>query len=168
MANKKVTYSNTDSAIVAALKNAENGLTLSEISAIAGIEIKPGHIVGAMRKGLIEPIGEKAVEKTVSRPATVYNFVTAEVLKDEKGKDFNYTEGAVEVLKAAATLGSFTLRDLAVAMGKEKMSSGSINHLVKKGNIAKSEEKRMVESVTSTPVNVYGFKSDIPADAEIK
>lgn len=167
MANK-ITYSNYDVAIVNALKGAENGLTLAAINEVAGIEVKPGHIVGAVKKGLVEPIGETEVYKPTNRPVTVYHFETAEVLKDANGKDYNYTAGANEVLAAAKNLVDFTLAELATALGKEKMSSGSVNHLVKKGNLSKLEEKRNVASMTKSSVNVYGFKADIPADAEIR
>ena len=167
MANK-ITYSNFDRAIVNALKNAPEGLTLAAINEVAGIEIKPGHIVGAMRKGLVEPIGETEAYKPTSRPVTVYHFETAEVLKDANGKDFNYTAGANEVLAAAKNLVDFTLAELATALGKEKMSSGSVNHLVKKGNLSKLDEKRNVVSMAKSPVNIYGFVKDIPADAEIR
>ena len=167
MANK-ITYSNYDVAIVNALKNAPEGLTLAAINEVAGMEIKPGHIVGSIKKHLVEPIGETEVYKPTSRPVTVYHFETADVLKDANGKDFNYTAGANEVLAAAKNLVDFTLAELATALGKEKMSSGSVNHLVKKGNLSKLDEKRNVISMTKSPVNVYGLKADIPADAEIR
>ena len=51
---------------------------------------------------------------------------------------------------------------------KEKMSSGSVNHLVKKGNLSKLDEKRNVVYMAKSPVNIYGFVKDIPADAEIR
>ena len=62
--------------------------------------------------------------------------------------------------------GDFTLAELAAAMNKERLTSGSINGLVKKGNIAKGENDRTIEVTTKSSVNVYGFVKDIPADAE--
>lgn len=172
MANK-ITYSKNDVIIVNALKGAEDGLTLAAINEIAGLkgtpdEIVPGHINGTVRKGLVETIGETEVYKPTNRPVIVYHFETAEVLKDAKGKDFNYSNDAVNILAAAKDLVDFTLAELATALGKEKMSSGSVNHLVKKGNLSKLEEKRNVITMVKTPVNVYGFVKDIPADAEIR
>ena len=64
--------------------------------------------------------------------------------------------------------GDFTLAELAAAMNKERLTSGSINGLVKKGNIAKGENDRTIEVTVKSSVNVYGFVKDIPADAEIR
>ena len=50
---------------------------------------------------------------------------------------------------------SFTLADLGNALGVEKLSSGSINGLVKKGNIVKGESI-VVSKPRVTSVNVYG------------
>lgn len=163
MANKPVTYSERDVAIVNALKNAPEGLTLAGLCEATGMEIKPGHITGAKRKGLIETIGEVEVIKEGKRKVSTYNFVTAEVLNKEDGKPHNYTDNEKAVLTVAAGIDSpFTLADLATAMGLDKLSSGRINGLVGKGNISKGE---MVEVPCSTKssVNVYGFVADIPA-----
>lgn len=163
MANKPVTYSERDVAIVNALKNAPEGLTLAQLSEATGMEIKPGHITGAKRKGLIESIGEVEVIKEGKRKVSTYNFVTADVLNKEDGKPHNYTDNEKAVLTVAAGIDSpFTLADLATAMGLDKLSSGRINGLVGKGNISKGE---MVEVPCSTKssVKVYGFVADIPA-----
>jgi hypothetical protein len=53
-------------------------------------------------------------------------------------------------------------------MGKERMTSGSINGLVKKGNIAKGENDRTIDVFVKASVNLYGFVKDIPADAEVR
>lgn len=164
MANKPINYTANDRAIVDALKNAPEGLTLAGLVAATGLELKPGNIVSAMRKGLIEAIGEVEVLKDSTRKVSTYNFVTADVLTNE-GKPFNYTDGEKEVLTAAAGIDSpFTLAELATAMNLEKIGSGRINGLVRKGNITKGEMVDVPCTVKST-VNVYGFVKDIP-DAE--
>ena len=48
-------------------------------------------------------------------------------------------------------------------MGLEKLSSGSINGLVKKGNITKGD-MREIETQSKSKVKVYGFVSEIPAE----
>lgn len=161
---KTIVYTDNDRAIVNALKGTE-GLTLSELNA-TGLELKSGHIVSAMKKGLIETIGEKEVIRPTTRKVSTYNFVDADVHMGENGKAFNYTDNEKHVLEVAGGIESpFTLAKLAEAMGVEKLSSGSINGLVKKGNITKGE---MVEvpAESKSNVKVYGFVKDIPADAE--
>ena len=165
MANKPTSYTVNDRAIVDALRNAPEGLTLAGLCEATGLELKPGHVVSAMRKGLIASIGEVTVERPGTREVSTYNFVTADVLSNGD-KPFNYTDGEKEVLKVAATIDSpFTLADLATAMGLERLTSGRINGLVKKGNITKGD---MVEVPTTVKASakVYGYVKDIPADAE--
>ena len=161
----KIVYTENDRAIVNALRNSE-GLSLAEIKEATGLEIKSGHIVSAMKKGLIAKIGEKEVSRPSTRVVSTYVYVDSDVHMNANGKPFNYTDGEKGVLEAASKMSEpFTLADLAVAMGKEKLSSGSINGLVKKGNITKGDGKE-VESATKSTIGVYGFVADIPADAE--
>ena len=165
MANKPTSYTANDRAIVDALRNAPEGLTLASLCEATGLELKPGHVVSAMKKGLIASIGEVTIERPGTREVSTYNFVTADVLTND-GKPFNYTDGEKEVLNAAAGIDSpFTLAELATAMGLEKLTSGRINGLVKKGNITKGD---MVEVPTTVKASakVYGYIKDIPADAE--
>lgn len=155
----KIVYSDNDRAIVNALKGTE-GLTLSEMNA-NGLEIKPGHIVSAMKKGLIAKIGEREVMRPAKRKVSTYVFVTADALTNGD-KAFNYTDNERKVLSAAGSIeGEFTLAELATAMGLEKLSSGSINGLVKKGNISKGEQREVIYD-SKTTVGVYGFVADIP------
>ena len=161
---KPVTYNDNDRAIVNALKGTE-GLTLTEINEATGLSLVSGNIVSAMKKGLIATSGEKEVERPVIRPVSTYAFVTNEVLMGANGKPFNYTDNEKAILAAAKDIdGEFTLADLADAMGLEKLSSGSITGLVKKGNLA-TAGSRDVESTAKSSVKVYSFVRDIP-DAE--
>ena len=163
--DKKITYSDNERAIVAALKNAPEGMTLAQLIEATGLDIKPGHMVSAAKKGLIASIGDMDITRPAKRKVSTYVFVTADVLKNEKDKEFNYTDNERNVLAAASQLdGEFTLAELASAMGVEKLSSGSINGLVKKGNIRKGDTEREIVAEAKAKVKVYGFKADIPAD----
>lgn len=166
---KQTVFTKTDKSIVEALKGAVEGLTLAELNEATGIEIKSGHVVGAVKKGLIEAIGEREVTRPAKRKVATYVFVTADALSNAEGKAFNYTDNEKALLAVAATMeGDFTLAELAVAMNKERLTSGSINGLVKKGNIAKGENDRTVDTFAKSSVNVYGFVKDLPADAEVR
>ena len=166
---KQTVFTQTDKAIVDALKGAADGLTLAELNEATGIEIKSGHVVGASKKGLIEVIGEREVTRPAKRKVATYVFVTADALSNAEGKAFNYTDNEKALLASASGIeGEFTLAELAVAMNKERLTSGSINGLVKKGNIAKGENDRTVDTFAKSSVNVYGFVKDIPADAEVR
>ena len=161
---KPVTYNDNDRAIVNALKGTE-GLTLTEINEATNGKFVSGNIVSAMKKGLIEVIGEKEVNRPSKRTVSTYTFVTSDALTNDD-KPFNYTDNEKNVLAYASTLeGEFTLADLAKAMGVAKLSSGSINGLVKKGNIAKGAG-REIEGFTKSVVKVYGFVKDVPETAE--
>lgn len=168
MANK-VKYTQKDTQIVNVLKANPDGLTLAEISEALGEKVQPGTVTGMIKKKLIEVIGEREVIKQGKRNHTLYVLVTAEPTHKEDGKENSYTDNEKAVLAAAQTIeGAFTLADLAVAMGRDKLSSGNTNGLIRKGNIAKTGEFRVVAAPTKDSVNVYGFLADVPADAEIQ
>ena len=167
---KQTVFTKTDKAIVDALKGAPEGLTLAELNEATGMKIKSGHVVGAVKKGLIEAIGEREVFRAGKRKVATYSFVTADALSNAEGKTFNYTDNEKALLASASGIeGEFTLAELAVAMNKERLTSGSINGLVnKKGNIVKGAEDRTIEVQVKSSVNVYGFVKDIPSDAEVR
>ena len=166
---KQTVFTKTDKAIVEALKGAAEGLTLAELNEATGLEIKSGNVVGATKKGLIEPVGEKEIQRPGKRKVSTYVFVTADALSNAEGKAFNYTDNEKALLAAAATIeGDFTLAELATVMNKERLTSGSINGLVKKGNITKGEADRTIDVMVKSSVNVYGFVKDLPADAEVR
>lgn len=166
MAKEKV-YTEMDKSIVKALKSASEGLTIKELSEVLGVEVKPGHMSGAVRKGLVEVIGEREIERPGTRNVTVYKFISGEAFLKADGKPFNYTDNEKAVLEAAATIeGDFTLAELAVVMNREKLYSGHITSLLKKGNVAKTDSTRQVATVTRDSVNVYALGSNIPAELE--
>ena len=162
MAKEKViNYTENDHAIVNALGNGD--LSLAELREATGLDLKPGHITSAMKKGLIVKTGEREIMRPATREVSTYNYVDSDVHSNEKGKAFNYTDNEMRVLSAAASIDSpFTLAQLAAAMGVERLSSGSINGLVKKGNITKGEPVE-VESFAKSKVGVYGIGT-IPSD----
>lgn len=156
---KEIVFTDNDRAIVNALKGTE-GMTLAELREATGLDLKPGHITSAKRKGLIDRIGEREISRETTREVSSYIFVTSDVLMNESGKAYNYTDGEKAVLAAASSINSpFILADLAAAMGKEKLGSGSINGLVKKGNINKGEPVE-VPAVSKSSVGVYGYLKD--------
>ena len=98
---KQTVFTQTDKAIVGALKGAPDGLTIAELKEATGLDIKSGHVVGAIKKGLIEAIGEREVFRPSTRKVAIYEFVTADVLSKQDGKAHNYTDN--EKAKVSAT-----------------------------------------------------------------
>ena len=158
----KINYTENDRAIVNALKGAESPMTLAQINETTNlVKLVAGNIVSAMRKGLIAKVGEVDVEKEGTRKVYTYNFVCGDVMTKAYGKPFNYTDGEKEILKAASEIDSpFTLETLSKKLGR-KVSSGSTNGLIKKGNITKGNQISVPCMVKST-VSTYAFVADIP------
>lgn len=158
----KINYTENDRTIVNALKGAESPMTLAQINETTNlVKLVPGNIVSAMRKGLIAKVGEVDVEKEGTRKVYTYNFVSGEVMTKADGKPFNYTDGEKEILKVASEIDSpFTLETLSKKLGR-KVSSGSTNGLIKKGNLTKGDQISVPCMVKST-VSTYAFVADIP------
>lgn len=160
----KTNYTDNDRAIVNALKGAKSPMTLAQINETTGLKLVAGNIVSAMRKGLIAKAGEVDVEKEGTRKVYTYNFVSGDVMTKADGSPFNYTDGEKEILKAASEVDSpFTLETLSKKLGR-KVSSGSTNGLIKKGNITKGDQVSVPCMVKST-VSTYAFVADIPANS---
>ena len=159
---KQINYTENDRTIVNALKGAESPMTLAQINETTNlVKLVAGNIVSAMRKGLIAKVGEVDVEKEGTRKVYTYNFVSGDVMTKADGKPFNYTDGEKEILKAASEIESpFTLETLSKKLGR-KVSSGSTNGLIKKGNITKGNQISVPCRVKST-VSTYAFVADIP------
>ena len=163
---KQINYTENDRTIVNALKGAESPMTLAQINETTNlVKLVAGNIVSAMRKGLIAKVGEVEVEKEGTRKVYTYNFVSGDVMTKADGKPFNYTDGEKEILKAASEIDSpFTLETLSKKLGR-KVSSGSTNGLIKKGNITKGNQISVPCMVKST-VSTYAFVADIPENNE--
>ena len=159
----KINYTENDKAIVNALKGAKSPMTLAQINEVTGLKLVAGNIVSAMRKGLIAKAGEVDVQKEGTRKVYTYNFVSSDVMTKADGKPFNYTDGEQEILKTASEIDSpFTLETLSKELGR-KVSSGSTNGLIKKGNLTKGNQISIPCMVKST-VSTYAFVADIPAN----
>lgn len=159
----KINYTEKDKLIVSILKNSETDLTLAEISELAGIPIAPGTMTSLVnKKGLAAKAGEKTVERLTKRTVAEYVLASADAKLNEKGKPVNYTDNEKKIIdvlgKAEAPM---TLAEIAVALGVEKLTSGSINGLVKKGNVAKAGD-RTVEVMGKAKVSTYEFVADVP------
>lgn len=161
---KQITYTENDYAIVNALKGAESPMTLVQIKEATGLSnLVAGHMVSAMRKGLIAKEGNVTVEKDGTRKVYTYNFATAEVMNKPDGKPFNYSDTEKRILAAAAKMdGPFTLTALSEIVGC-RVVSGSTNGLIKKGNLTRGEQIEVPCKVKST-VATYVFVKDIPTD----
>lgn len=158
----KTTYSADKLEIVNLLKNTPDGLTNREISETLGRTVHAGTLTGLKKAGFIEVIGERDLPTVSKSSVTVYRLVTAEPLKNADGKEYNYTDSAKAVLNAAAAFGGdFALSDLDAGF---TVAPGHVTHLVKKGNLMKLDEKRVVERTGTVSRDVYGFVKDIPAD----
>lgn len=162
MAQKRINYTDKHRLIVSILKNSENDLTLAEISELAGMPIAPGTMTSAVNYGLVAKSGEKEVARVTKRLVAEYVLASADAKVNEKGKPFNYTDNEKKIIdvlgKAEAPM---TLAEIAVALGVEKLTSGSINGLVKKGNVVKVGE-RQVEAMGKAKVSVYEYVADVP------
>ena len=158
----KINYTENDRTIVNALKGAEGPMTLAQINETTNlVKLVAGNIVSAMKKGLIAKVGEVDVEKEGTRKVYTYNFVSGDVMTKADGTPFNYTDSEKEILKVASEIDSpFTLETLSKKLGR-KVSSGSTNGLIKKGNITKGNQISVPCMVKST-VSTYAFVSDIP------
>ena len=161
---KPIVYNANDREIVAVLK--ENGpMTLAEISEKLGRTINPGVITSVRNKGLIADAGERDIERDGFKPAMTYTFVTNEVAKRENGKAYNYSETEMKILGALADFDEpVTLAVIAEKLGMS-LTSGNINALVKKGNVAKGEAIKIATKIPAV-VKVYAYAKDVPADAE--
>lgn len=162
---KKKTYSDIQLAVIKVLKENPDGLTNAEICEKTGMTVHPGTLTGLVKSGNIEVAGSRENERvTKGAPVSMYEVITTDFLKNPEGKDYNYTDGAKEILVAVAQFeGPFTLADLATAMNKERITSGSVNHLVDKGNLRNlGKIGPAPKRVSTKEVNVYAFVADAP------
>ena len=160
---KTIMYTEKDKAIVKVLKENEDGLTLAEIAAATGLDIKSGTVNSAVTKGLVDKVGTREVVRNGKRNVATYTLITDEVLNKADGKPANYTDNEkklMAVLKGADA--PMILAEIAEGMGVEKLSSGAVNGLVKKGNIAKAGEVTVTVPVKAE-VTVYALAKELPS-----
>lgn len=162
---KNIKYNSKDKAVVEALKANPEGLTLAEINEATGLSLVAGNITSIKNKHLIENVGKRPIERQGSHKVCTYIFVTNEpAVKD--GKQATYTESEQEIMKAANIDGEFTLNELSEKVGR-KLVPGSISGLIRKGNLAKTENKVDEPCIVRSTTSVYVLLNDIPEDATI-
>lgn len=164
MADKKIVYTDFDRAIVDALKGAEGPLTLAEIKEASGKPVTSGHMLSAVRKGLIKQAGDKEITRSSTRQVSAYHFVGETVVGVAKsGKPFELTENDSKILAVAKQFGdsAFTLAQLTEKAGFP-IHSGSLNSLVRKGILSKAADKVDVEVETPATVKTYAYVADVP------
>ena len=163
---KVIVYNDNDRAIVSALKGTD-GMTLAELSAATGLELKPGNIRGAINKGLVEVIGERDIERDGLRNVSTYSLITKDVMTNgegDKAKPYSYSETETAILAALdGAEAPMTLAELSAKVGKT-LVSGNINGLVTKGNVRNDGKVKVAVKLPDT-VKVYGFLADIPTEA---
>lgn len=158
MSKKQTTYTANDRLIYEVLQNHPEGLTLAEINEAAGANLVSGHIVAAMNKGIIEANGTKDVTVPAKRKVFTYSFVTLEAQTKPDGKLYSYTDSEKAILEAASAIENpFTLEQLGTALGR-KISSGSTNGLIRKGNLVKGDQVEVMGTAINK-VKVYKLVS---------
>jgi hypothetical protein len=166
--SNKINYTEMDKVIVSTLKTSETPLALCEISEAAGVEIKPGHITSAVKKGLVVKSDEpRIVDKPTKKTACTYmaGKTIEEVLAANPKTNFTDNEKAL----ATAVFGysdntARTASMISEDAGLDKpFASGVFTSLVKKGVLVKGDEVSFTVKVP-TKANAYTVAATLPAD----
>ena len=72
---KEVVRSAEANAIINALKDSGESMTLAELSAVTGLDLKTGNLSSGRAAGLIASDGEKEVEVLVKRSVKTYRYI---------------------------------------------------------------------------------------------
>lgn len=72
---KEVVRSVEAEAIIKALKDSGESMTLAELSAVTGLDLKTGHLSSGRSAGLIASDGEKEVEVLVRKSVKTYRYI---------------------------------------------------------------------------------------------
>jgi hypothetical protein len=75
MSKKEIVRSVEAEAIVNTLKESGESMTLAEISAATGMNLKTGHLSSGRAAGLIEADGEKEIEVLVKKSVKTYRYI---------------------------------------------------------------------------------------------
>ena len=167
---RKVVYTDTDRALVNALKEANEPLTMAQLAEATGLELKSGHLVSAMHKGLIEKAGEIDVEVRKTKTVATYVYATDQIAvrpsvkEGVAGKPYNYSATELAIIAALKEANApMTLTQISEAINTP-LSSGNINALVNtKHNVNRGEDID-VEGIGYNSVNTYRYLRDIPSD----
>lgn len=150
MENTKIKINENDKIIMKALKN--GSLTLSEINAAMGTNLKSGHINAAINKGLIAA-EDKQVQRISKAKRSTYILVNSNETLDSNGKTNKYSDTEKWILANHKDAEPITLAALGELLG-HRIYSGTINSLVKKGNYIKGNDI-MVNVTTRVTVHTY-------------
>ena len=72
---KEVVRSAEANAIINTLKESGESMTLAELSAATGLDLKTGHLSSGRAAGLIASDGEKEVEVLVKKSVKTYRYI---------------------------------------------------------------------------------------------
>ena len=75
MSKKEIVRSVEAEAIVNTLKGSGESMTLAEISAVTGMDLKTGHLSSGRAAGLIEADGEREIEVLVKKSVKTYRYI---------------------------------------------------------------------------------------------
>ena len=75
MSKKEIVRSVEAEAIVNTLKESGESMTLAEISAATGMELKTGHLSSGRAAGLIEADGEKEIQVLAKKSVKTYRYI---------------------------------------------------------------------------------------------
>lgn len=138
-------------AVLDVLVNADAAMTLAEISAAAGIDVKTGSINALVAAGVINKAGTKSISKMVKAKVGTYKLGIRAV---SEVKDFKMTETRQAILDALSNAdGAMTLAEIGQVIGAE-VKSGTVNALVNLGLIDKGADKT-VDRMGKSTVNTY-------------
>ena len=83
MSKKIVERSKEAQSLIDTLKAQSEPKTLEELSTIAGIDFKTGHLASGRKAGLIRVAGTKVIQVTVNKKVNTYEYVTDPATADK-------------------------------------------------------------------------------------
>ena len=135
------------------LKDATEGMTLAEINAANGTDIKSGSMNALLAQGIVAIAGERAGECATHRKIKVFGL-TADSGDKIKARKKPLNEAQQKFVTALAQ-GEATLAEINANADKE-IKSGSINTLVTEGIVEVRGEK-IVAGIGHRKVKVYAL-----------
>lgn len=135
------------------LSGTAEGMTLAEINAANGTDIKSGSMNVLLTQGIVAIAGERAITVTTNRKIKVFGLA-ADANDRIKARKKPLNE-AQQIFVTALTQGEATLAEVNESTGKE-IKSGSINTLIKEG-IIESRGEKAVAGIGHRKVKVYAL-----------
>lgn len=83
MSKKIVERSKEAQSLIDTLKAQSEPKTLEELSAIADIDFKTGHLASGRKAGLIRVAGQKVIQVTVNKKVNTYEYVADPATADK-------------------------------------------------------------------------------------